>query len=484
MSVFFVFEVANNHQGSVAHAKQIVSSFSDITKRRNINAAIKLQFRDLDSFIHPDFKDSDLKYIKRFKETELKPHEFNEILEFIRENNLQTMVTPFDNASLGLIKQMNVDIIKVASCSIDDWPLLREIATSKEFVSKRVFISTAGANFDILDRVYELFKSNFRSFAFLHCVGEYPTPRENSNLKRIDQLRERYSDIEIGFSTHESPDEPSLVPIAVAKGCTIVEKHVGIGQLNAYSNTPGQMDKCIAETLSIIDAIQGESKTEAAALNALKRGVYVSRNLPLGSFITQDDVFFAMPCQEGQANASHVDLIVGHRIGRVINKNRPIMISDCSQSEHIPSIINKMNNILHNASISIDDSDGIEISCHYGLENFNEFGALIINKINREYCKKLIIQFAGQKHPTHHHVKKEETFELLHGDCELVLNNRKIKMQLGRSYIIARGVDHSFSTSNGCIVEEISTTHIKGDSIYSDPEIFKMKVDDRKIIIR
>ena len=88
-----------------------------------------------------------------------------------------------------------------------------------------------------------------------------------------------------------------------------------------------------------------------------------------------------------------------------------------------------------------------------------------------------------QSHPVHHHVKKEETFELLSGDCTLMLNNKIIELKLGKPILIPRGVDHSFSSSSGCIIEEVSTTHYKGDSVYKDPKIFKLRLQDRKFFI-
>ena len=74
--MFYVFEMANNHQGSVEHAKKIVDSFSDLAKKHDIKAAVKLQFRQLDTFIHNDFKKSNLKFVKRFNETRLSKKEF------------------------------------------------------------------------------------------------------------------------------------------------------------------------------------------------------------------------------------------------------------------------------------------------------------------------------------------------------------------------------------------------------------------------
>ena len=90
---------------------------------------------------------------------------------------------------------------------------------------------------------------------------------------------------------------------------------------------------------------------------------------------------------------------------------------------------------------------------------------------------------AGQRHPSHKHIKKEEAFELLDGECILVLNNKEIKLKKGKPILIPRGVTHSFRSDTGCVIEEISTTHIVGDSVYDDPTINSLKTSERKIKI-
>ena len=40
---------------------------------------MKFQYRDLDSFIHPNFKNSDLKFVQRFETTKLSDDEFLEL---------------------------------------------------------------------------------------------------------------------------------------------------------------------------------------------------------------------------------------------------------------------------------------------------------------------------------------------------------------------------------------------------------------------
>lgn len=482
--MFYVFEMANNHMGSVSHAKKIVDEFGEVSKKYHLSSAVKLQFRQLESFIHKDHQESDLKYVKRFNETKLSYDQFREIVEHIRNSGMKTMATPFDNESLRWLESLDIDVIKIASCSIDDWPLLEAVCK----INKKIIISTAGAEFELLKKVYTLFKKNNRDFAFMHCVGEYPTPIEKSNLNRIQMLQDEFHDIEVGFSTHESPDEDSLVPFAVSMGCTIIEKHVGVPTdeitLNQYSINPKQAEELVINVQKLQSAMSGVSTEEKDSLRSLKRGMYVNKKIKKGEAIHRDDLYFAMPTQDKQMDASHLYDVVGSVAANDIESDGAVYTNDFVSADReviISDIKRKALKILDESNVKITERDKAEISCHYGLERFFETGALIIDKVNREYCKKIIIVFAGQSHPTHHHIQKEEAFELLHGDCALNLNGRDVPLELGVPKIIPRKVEHSFRSENGCVIEEVSTTHVLNDSKYADTDINKLDLSDRKI---
>ena len=485
--MFYIFEMANNHQGSVKHAKLIVDRFADIAKKHNINAGIKLQFRQLDTFIHKDYIDSDLKYVKRFKDTRLSKEQFGEITDYIRSKDLVTIATPFDNQSLPWLEDLDISVVKVASCSVDDWPLLRDICK----INKRIIISTGGASIDQLKEVYTLFKNHNRDFAFMHCVGEYPTPVECSNLNRIKRLRQEFPDIEIGFSTHESPTQKSMAGYAAALGCTIIEKHVGVEtddvSLNAYSCAPYDMEKVIKEVQLFESANSGISATEKQTLYKLKRGIYAKRSIKQGETITADDLYFSMPLVESQLDASKIDQVLeGFRCNVDVLADAPITMYDFGSTDRkdkVDKIAHYTKGYLDANRIPLSNKDTAEISAHYGIDNFNETGVFIINKINREYCKKILVVSPGQSHPTHHHIKKEESFELLSGDCMLILNGKVMALERGRPVLIPRGVKHSFKSRSGCIIEEVSTTHYPGDSVYEDPEINKLKLSERKYVV-
>ena len=54
----FVLELANNHWGSLDRGKQIVKDFAFIVRNNKVKSAIKLQFRDVENFVHQDHLDN------------------------------------------------------------------------------------------------------------------------------------------------------------------------------------------------------------------------------------------------------------------------------------------------------------------------------------------------------------------------------------------------------------------------------------------
>ena len=105
----------------------------------------------------------------------------------------------------------------------------------------------------------------------------------------------------------------------------------------------------------------------------------------------------------------------------------------------------------------------------------------MITVINREYCKKLIIVLPGQRHPEQHHKQKEETLMILHGKVNLFIDGVKSALSEGDTFTIFPPSKHSFSSENGCVIEEVSSTHFPDDSFYTDETINKNP--NRKTII-
>ena len=482
--MFYIFDLAQNHQGDVVHAKRIIDAVSKIIQHHKISAGIKLQFRQLSDFVAPQYQESDIKLVKRLRETSLTFDDFKEIVQYIREKNLTVVATPFDNGSLLWIDELNIDVVKVASCSIDDWVLLEDVAK----INKKIIISTAGADSNTLQEVYDLFQQNKRDFAFLHCVAEYPTPHNHAGLARIGWLKRLFPNVEIGYSTHESPHASSLCPYAIAMGCTIIEKHVGLPTneytLNEYSCSPHQLTKHLDQIHTFNESWTGSDTIAIVALNELKRYMYVKNKINVGDRIKVSDLFFAIPrVNEEHLCVSDISKIINMFAIESLEVNVPLLQTSCT-SEFLLDIKTEIKSLLTIASVTTTSKDKIELSAHYGINKFREIGCCIIEKVNRTYCKKIIVVLPGQSHPTHHHLRKEETFELLYGDCKLVVNDKLHELELGNTIVINPKDRHGFSSENGCVFEEISTTHYTNDSIYEEPSINKLPLDKRKILIQ
>ena len=139
--------------------------------------------------------------------------------------------------------------------------------------------------------------------------------------------------------------------------------------------------------------------------------------------------------------------------------------------------------MLNEARIVLGDDVEVELSHHKGLAEFRTTGALLFTVIDREYCKKIVLMLPGQEHPGHLHRVKEETFQLLWGDLEVRLPDRRVVLKPGEQVLVHPGVAHGFATSGGAIFEEVSTRSTRSDSFYLDEAIRRLDPMERKTIL-
>ena len=480
----FIFEMANNHQGSVEHGKTIIREIRKVCDDfPQFEFAFKFQYRDLDTFIHIDYKDrQDLKNVKRFQDTKLSQEQFGELLKEVRDNHFLAICTPFDEISVDHIAEQKYDYIKIASCSFNDWPLLEKIAEKH----MPVIASGAGSSLEEIRNVVCFFRNRNIEFSLMHCIAEYPVSNANLQMNQIDYYKTEFPDLQIGFSTHEAPDNMLPIRIAVAKGAEIFEKHVGVPTdsivLNGYSANPEQVHRWLqaaAEAYEICGVSESRyvsTEKEQADLAALKRGVFVKSSVQKDQILGAEDIYLAFPCQKGQLVASDLSKYNYIQLLKDIpQKNMPVMRKDVrinNTSQNTLEIIKELVLQLKESNVVVPAGSSCEISHHYGIENFYKTGVAIIDCVNREYCKKILVVLPGQFHPNHYHVKKEETFVILHGDLKIILNGEEKVLGKGDIMTVEREVSHSFSSVSGCIFEEISTTHYPNDSFYENAQEF------------
>jgi quercetin dioxygenase-like cupin family protein len=274
------------------------------------------------------------------------------------------------------------------------------------------------------------------------------------------------------------------VAIAVGKGCNVFEKHVGLAtdtyEINGYSASPEQARAWLemATAAQAINGIFGErapaTPDERASLLSLRRGAFAKRDIAEGDRISSDDVFMAIPTQDGHITANDWSKYTIYSATTAIKKNEPILGSNTRSEDvrdRLITITHAVRSLLERGRVVVPGEAKLEISHHYGLDRFEEFGITLITVVNREYCKKLIVVLPGQKHPEQYHNQKEETFHVLDGDLLLTLDGEEKEYGPGSVITVERTVRHAFTTKTGTVLEEISSTHYVDDSFYTDPTI-------------
>ncbi len=332
----FVLELANNHWGNIERGKKIITDFSRIVRFNNIKAAIKLQFRDVDSFIHKDFKGrDDIRYINKTLKTKMSYDDYGLLIESIKKSGCLTMSTPFDEASVDMCENLGVEIIKIASSDINDWVLIEKIAKTR----KPVIFSTGGSSLKDIDDLVKFFDKRNIPLAINHCVSIYPSEKHELELNQIDFLTKRYPGHIIGFSTHEYNDDiESAMLIAYAKGARTFERHVDIeyedgNKVSPYCSTPADFDRWVKafHKAKEICGASGDTKRippkkEVAYLDTLVRGVYAKRDLKKGEVLTEDDIYLAIPLQKGQISCR--EFMNGEVMIKDVMQDAPIKIDD------------------------------------------------------------------------------------------------------------------------------------------------------------
>lgn len=477
--------MANNHQGSSKHGLKIIDNYSKLSKKYYPNCAIKLQYRDLDTFISKqELKDKINKHVNRFLSTKLKRIEFKNFSKKIKTNGLKLIITPFDELSVDNALEDNVDIIKIASCSASDWPLIEKIAKTK----KPVIFSTGGQDLKNIDKLYNFFSHKKVEFAIMHCVSIYPTEFKDAQIFFLKKLIKRYPNIQIGYSGHEKPNDLSTVQIAIGSGAKFFERHIGIStnkiKLNSYSMNLKQTTSWI-KTINNSFTILGNGKNkkityvEKNSIMDLQRGVFLNKNILKGKKIKLHDVYFAFPLKKNQVSSGEfIDNVIA---SRNFKKNDPLL-QEIKQknSKIIRSFIHDYKGLFNENDVVVGNVEEIELSHHHGINKFSQIGCILITVINKSYCKKLVGLLPGQKHPNHRHFKKSESFHILSGEITIYLNDIEYNLNKGDVIHINKGTWHSFYTKTGCIFEEISLRYIIGDSEYKDLKINKLDPYERK----
>ena len=190
--VKIIAEAGINHNGSLKKALKMV----DIAKQSGADS-IKFQIFNAEEVVTPFGKmanyavrnmKSNKKQLEIIKYYQLSNKEHLKIKNYCKKRKIEYLCSAFDNSSLKFLKKIRLNIFKVPSGEITNFPYLNLLGSFK----KKIILSTGMSNIKEIKKAISILtnsgtkKSNI---SILHCHTDYPTKPKDLNLLVIKNLK-------------------------------------------------------------------------------------------------------------------------------------------------------------------------------------------------------------------------------------------------------------------------------------------------------
>lgn len=218
--VYIIGEIGINHNGSIEIAKKLIDGAAAAGCD-----AVKFQKRTPELcvpadqwYIERETPWGRMTYIEYRHKIEFKEKEYEIIDKYCKEKNIHWFTSPWDEEAVNFLEKFNPVCFKLASASLTDNFLLKKVKST----GKPIMLSTGMSTLEEIDKAISIIGSD--NLMIAQSTSSYPCKLEELNLKVISSFKEKYPEVPIGYSGHETGLAPTLA--AVALGATFVERHI------------------------------------------------------------------------------------------------------------------------------------------------------------------------------------------------------------------------------------------------------------------
>ena len=323
-----IAEAGSNHNGDKNTAKKLVS-----IAKSTAATSIKFQFIFPDGLYLPyeNVEGSLIPssvYQVRANE-QLTADEWSDVWKFSRELGMDISASVFCSKGINLLRSLGATYVKIASTDVTNLSLIR--LACENFAS--VIISTGMAKLEEIAKTVSMVRTHFPevNLKLMHCVSVYPCDFEQSQLNRINALRNAF-DIEVGYSDHTENNTSAV--LAWQMGVRLFEKHFTHDKTaSGFDHIHAQDLEGLKEYVSILDKCNSavhwnpfllDTAQEITKIRA-RRGIYASRDLPAGHIIGEDDLLHVRPSTK--ANELDTSELIGSKLKKPVNKYSALGLS-------------------------------------------------------------------------------------------------------------------------------------------------------------
>lgn len=304
MKTLIIAEAGVNHNGSLELAKQLVDKAIEakvdyVKFQVGVPELVVSKYADKADYQKETTgnDDTQLDMIRKISLTFDQHRELKEYCDCVGANYL---CTPFDLPSIDFLNSIGMDLWKIPSGEITNYPYLKKIAQ----LGGKIILSTGMSELDEIKDAIDILTQNGTSIdniSLLHCNTEYPTPMCDVNLKAMNALRETFG-VEVGYSDHTQGIE---VPIAaVAMGATIIEKHFTLdkameGPDHKASLDPMELNAMVRSIRNIEQALGVDRKivsvSERKNKDIARKSIVALREIKQGDVFSEDNITVKRP---------------------------------------------------------------------------------------------------------------------------------------------------------------------------------------------
>jgi sialic acid synthase len=329
---FIIAEVGQNHQGDLDLAREYIR----ILALEGADA-VKFQTRNNKTLFSKDAYDAKYESENAFAATYGAHREMLELkLEWLPilkadciKYGVKFMSTPFDEPSLNVLKEIDVDIIKIASFDLGNLPLINRIAKLK----KPVVMSVGGGKIDQIKSSVKILLNQHEEVSILHCVSEYPCEFNRLGLDNIEVLIREFPECTIGSSDHFNGTLSG--PIAYMKGARVFEKHVTLnrawkGTDHSFALEPDGFRKFVRDIKRVSKMMDPKPIHEIGTekvFTKLGKSLIAYEDLKAGDILTLDNLSGRI-FNEQYLPVRESNCVIGKTLNRDIKKGDPIFYTD------------------------------------------------------------------------------------------------------------------------------------------------------------
>lgn len=299
--VYVIAEAGNNHNGSLALAKQLV----DAAVAAGADC-VKFQLRNREALYRRKAdgsraEDLGVEYIQDLLDkVELSLDEHRQVRDYCAQQGITYLCTPWDEPSVDALAGFDVAALKIASADLSNPYLIAKAAS----LGMPLILSTGMSFEHEIIRAIEQLNALGTSFALLHCNSAYPAPETDIQLGYMRRLQELHG--LIGYSGHERGIAITLG--AVALGAKLVERHITLDRNMEGPDHLASLEP--TEFRQLVDGIRqlelalpwqgpGRHASQGELLNRenLGKSVIAARDIPRGAVLDQGMLRVASPGQ-------------------------------------------------------------------------------------------------------------------------------------------------------------------------------------------